>query len=132
MKLRRLRRLRPKCEMGPLSRGHGLDFNEVRSVTTVLNRELVVDYKDVGMPGAENHNGKNREQGAGAAGDAVAGPLAARPDLPYAYVAPQTVLQEVLLTVWTSILNIDKIGIEGRKEKHTSELQSLRHLVCRL
>jgi surfactin family lipopeptide synthetase C len=64
------------------------------------------------MPGAENHNGKNREQSAGGAGDAVAGSLAARPDLPYAYVAPQTVLHDVLLTVWRGILGIDKIGIE--------------------
>jgi surfactin family lipopeptide synthetase C len=72
-----------------------------------------VDYKDGGMPGVEKHNGTNREQSAGAAADAVTGSLAARPDLPYAYVAPQTVLQDVLLTVWTSILGIDKIGIEG-------------------
>ena len=64
------------------------------------------------MPGEEKHNGTNREQSAISA--VASGPtsLAVRPELPYAYVAPQTVLQEVLLSVWTGILGIDKIGIE--------------------
>ena len=35
-----------------------------------------------------------------------------RPELPNAHVAPQTTLQEVLLTVWAGILGIEKIGIE--------------------
>jgi acyl carrier protein len=35
-----------------------------------------------------------------------------RPELRNAYVAPQTTLQEVLLTVWAGILGIEKIGIE--------------------
>src|SRR5271167_1621997 len=35
-----------------------------------------------------------------------------RPELPNAWVAPQTTLQEVLLTVWAGILGIEKIGIE--------------------
>ena len=35
-----------------------------------------------------------------------------RPDLSNAYVVPQTILQEVLLTVWAGILGIEKIGIE--------------------
>jgi acyl carrier protein len=84
----------------------------VRSIKTVLNRELAVDYKDVGMPGEEKHNGTNGEQSAVSAVDSGPTSLAVRPELPYAYVAPQTVLQEVLLSVWTGILGIDKIGIE--------------------
>jgi len=35
-----------------------------------------------------------------------------RPDLSNTYVAPQTILQEVLLAVWAGILGIEKIGIE--------------------
>ena len=35
-----------------------------------------------------------------------------RPELENAYVAPQTTLQEVLLTVWAGILGMEKIGIE--------------------
>src|SRR5277367_6675209 len=35
-----------------------------------------------------------------------------RPDLPNAYVPFQTPLQEVLLSAWTRILGIEKIGIE--------------------
>src|SRR5271170_6184348 len=36
----------------------------------------------------------------------------ARPELPNICLAPQTTLQEVLLTVWAGILGIEKIGIE--------------------
>jgi len=35
-----------------------------------------------------------------------------RPELPNAYVAPQTPLQEVLFAVWTEILHMDGIGVE--------------------
>src|ERR1022692_189858 len=63
------------------------------------------------MPG-EDYKEENRERNAGPEGDSGTASFAPRPDLPYAYVAPQTVLQEVLLTVWTGILNIDHIGIE--------------------
>jgi acyl carrier protein len=66
------------------------------------------------MPSGENHDGtnldRNEEQSAGSASAAT--PFAVRPELPYAYVAPQTVLQEVLATVWRGILGIDKIGVE--------------------
>ena len=67
---------------------------------------------DVEMPGEVNHNGTNGEQSTGSAGNPAAASLAPRPDLPYAYVAPRSVLQEVLLTVWRGILGIDKIGID--------------------
>ena len=61
------------------------------------------------MPGEDT----NKNQNAEAAGDSgAASPARPRPELPYAYVAPQTTLQEVLLTVWTGILGIEKIGIE--------------------
>lgn len=42
----------------------------------------------------------------------VASAVHLRPELASAYVAPQTTLQEVLLTVWADILSIEKIGIE--------------------
>src|SRR5271154_1433946 len=35
-----------------------------------------------------------------------------RPELPNAYIPFQTPLQEVLLSVWTHILGMEKIGIE--------------------
>jgi len=43
---------------------------------------------------------------------ATASAVHQRPELPNAYVAPQTTLQEVLLTVWAGILHIEKIGIQ--------------------
>src|SRR5437899_3497705 len=30
------------------------------------------------------------------------------------------------------LMDLDLLGVDGRSEEHTSELQSLRHLVCRL
>jgi surfactin family lipopeptide synthetase C len=35
-----------------------------------------------------------------------------RPEMSNAYVAPQTVLQEVLASVWEGLLDMEKIGIE--------------------
>ncbi|MGA9504285.1 MAG: phosphopantetheine-binding protein, partial [Terriglobales bacterium] len=58
--------------------------------------------------GNDQHNG----QSAGAGQSAALSAGSQRPELPNAYVAPQTTLQEVILTVWSSILGIEKIGIE--------------------
>jgi acyl carrier protein len=43
---------------------------------------------------------------------ATASALKERPELTNAYLAPQTTLHEVLLTVWAGILHIEKIGIQ--------------------
>jgi amino acid adenylation domain-containing protein len=42
---------------------------------------------------------------------ALPAPSTSRPDLDQEYEAPQTLAEEVLTTIWTSVLGIDKIGI---------------------
>ena len=55
--------------------------------------------------------GQSKDQNAGTSGQ-LAPASRQRPDLPKAYVAPRTTLQEVLVSVWAGILGTDKIGIE--------------------
>jgi acyl carrier protein len=65
----------------------------------------------VGMTSNDQHNDRNA--GADLGSESAAGStVRQRPELPNAYVAPQTNLQEVVLNVWTGILGTEKIGIE--------------------
>jgi acyl carrier protein len=54
-----------------------------------------------------------KENGMDAGSEGAAGStVRERPELLTAYVEPQTTLQEVLLTVWSSVLNTEKIGVD--------------------
>jgi acyl carrier protein len=59
----------------------------------------------------QNHNGRNIEIDANS--DLATGAsVRQRPELPNAYIAPQTTLQAALLNVWAEILGTEKIGIQ--------------------
>jgi phthiocerol/phenolphthiocerol synthesis type-I polyketide synthase E len=63
------------------------------------------------MTSEDQHNDRNA--GTDPSSDLARGSeVRQRPELPNAYVAPQTTLQEVLLTVWAGILGTEKIGVE--------------------
>src|SRR5271155_3004157 len=63
----------------------------------------------------ENNHKGGTDQAAGLApsrSPTIESTVQRRPELPNAYVAPQTTLQAVLSTVWTGILGTEEIGIE--------------------
>ena len=61
----------------------------------------------------DDDNGQRQGAVAKLAADSTAGSAVhERPELSNVYVAPQTALQEVLLTVWAGILHIERIGIQ--------------------
>ena len=61
---------------------------------------------------SEDHP-KDQNAGTGPSGQlAAASGVRQRPELPSAYAAPKTTLQEVLLTVWAGVLGMENIGIE--------------------
>jgi|ERR1022692_3243492 acyl carrier protein len=63
------------------------------------------------MTSKDQYNDRNA--GTDSSSDLAAVPaVRQRPEMPNAYVAPQTTLQEVLLTVWAGILGTENIGIE--------------------
>jgi acyl carrier protein len=53
---------------------------------------------------------KDQNAGTGPS-DHLAPVVRPRPDLPNAYLAPQTILQEVLLSIWAGVLGTKDIGI---------------------
>ncbi len=69
----------------------------------------------VGMTNKDQDRNLNRsDQNAGeSSNDSVAGSaVRPRPEMPNAYVAPRTALEEVVMNVWAHILGIEKIGAE--------------------
>ena len=75
--------------------------------------------------------GQSKDQNAGTSGQ-LAPASRQRPDLPKAYVAPQTTLQEVLVTVWAGILGTEKIGIEDDFFELGGDSVLATHVVSRL
>src|SRR5438045_8862104 len=60
--------------------------------------------------------------------------LMARPKVKRLLSTEHFSVDGTLVQAWASMKSVKPIDapIEGRSEEHTSELQSLRHLVCRL